>query len=116
MRALRNSARRSGLYAQRIAIRLTAMGVVDEGLAFPQQMARNRRAYEGQRISCEPSFECPYAGRDPGDGSARFPSDRSSCRKIGFGAPSQAAPNWGIRGERPIYRLSTESIQAHDTR
>ena len=107
--------RAAGCMCRRTAIRLTGgSAVVDEGLAFPQQIARNRRAYEAQRISCQPSFECPYAGRDPGDGSAPLPSDCSSCRRIGFGAPSQAAPDWGIRGDHPIYRLSTETIPAHD--
>jgi hypothetical protein len=73
-------------------------------------LARSSGYHASHRLSV------PMLGGTPATGATPLPSDRSYCRKIGFGAPSKAAPDWGIRGERPIYRLSTETIPAHDIR
>jgi len=53
---------------------------------------------------------------DPGDGSAPLPSTSILVARSGFGAPSQAKPDWGIRGERPINELSTETNPIHETK
>src|SRR3954467_8643047 len=64
---------------------------------FPQQMAINRRLQKVQRISCWQSFECPYAGMDPGEGSHHSHRPHS-CRNIGLRGHDPDISDSGIRG------------------
>src|SRR5215208_12442 len=78
---------------------------------FRRKWRKTDRVRRSSGYHADASFECPYAGKDPGDGSAPLLSDRILLPQDRAWWLPVSRNKLGSRGVGPIYRLGTETTR-----